>query len=84
MLRRYRSNPSHILQQQPIELQADLTYKEEPSQIIGHDVRQLRNRQIPMVKVQWARHTPEEATWEVESAMRDKYPHLFPPYTLIS
>ena len=22
-----------------------------------------------MVKVQWARHTPEEATWEVESGV---------------
>ena len=78
-LRRYRSNPSHILQQQSIELQPDLTYEEAPSQILGREVRQLRNRQIPMVKIQWTRHTPEEATWEVESAMRSKYPHLFPP-----
>ena len=51
-LRRYRSKPSHILQQQPIELQPDLTYEEEPSQILGREVRQLRSRQIPMVKIQ--------------------------------
>ena len=78
-LRRYRSKPSHILQQQPIELQPDLTYEEEPSQILGREVRQLRSRQIPMVKIQWARHTPAEDTWEVESVMRSRYPHLFPP-----
>ena len=30
-LRRYHSNPSHILQQQPIELQPDLSYEEELS-----------------------------------------------------
>ena len=79
MLRRYRSNPSHILQQQPVELQTDLTYAEEPTQILDRDVRQLRSKSIPMVKVQWSHHTPEEATWEVEAAMRERYPHLFPP-----
>ena len=51
MLRRYRSNPSHVLQSQPVELRGDLSYEEEPTQIIGRDVRQLRNKQIPMIKV---------------------------------
>ena len=30
MLKRYRSDPSHILQAQPLELKNDLSYEEEP------------------------------------------------------
>ena len=34
MLRRYRSDPSHILQAQPLELKDDLSYEEEPIAIL--------------------------------------------------
>ena len=78
MLRRYRSNPSHVLQSQLVELDPDLTYEEEPIQILDHGVRQLRSKEIPMVKVQWSKHSPHEATWELEADMRAKYPFLFP------
>ena len=37
----------------------------------------LRNRTIGQVKVQWKHLIPEEATWELESQMRDAYPILF-------
>ena len=29
------------------------------------------------MKVLWRNHSEEEATWEMESEMRIKYPHLF-------
>ncbi len=37
----------------------------------------LRNRSIPYVKVLWTNHGKREATWELESTMRERYPHLF-------
>ena len=35
------------------------------------------NRTIGQVKVQWKHLSPEEATWELESKMREAYPNLF-------
>ncbi|VFQ70039.1 unnamed protein product [Cuscuta campestris] len=55
----------------------NLTYEEEPVEILACEVRQLRNKTIPLVKVLWRSHTVEEATWETEESMRTRYPHLF-------
>ncbi|XP_017648083.1 uncharacterized protein LOC108488310 [Gossypium arboreum] len=62
MLRLYRSNPSHIVAVNEIELQPDLTFKEEPVQILKHEVKMLRKKTIPLVKVLWQNHGTEEAT----------------------
>ena len=51
MLRRYRSVPSHILQAQPIKLEGDLSYEEEPIAILAKEEKVLRNKVIPLVKV---------------------------------
>ena len=77
MLRRYRSDPSHILQSQPLELKDNLTYEEEPVEIIARESKVLRNKTIPLVKVLWKHHESEEATWKREEDMRNQYPHLF-------
>ena len=34
MLRKYVMDPSHVLEQQPVELAKDLSYVEEPVQIL--------------------------------------------------
>ena len=70
MLRRYRSDPSHVVSSKIIELRPDLTYKEEPVEILAREVKELRNKQIPLVKVLWRNHKTEEATWESEETMR--------------
>ncbi|XP_038998064.1 uncharacterized protein LOC120123187 [Hibiscus syriacus] len=62
MLRRYRSDPSHVALIDDVELRPDLSYEEESVQILDKDERVLRNRQIPMVKVQWSNYGPIEAT----------------------
>ncbi|CAL9000046.1 unnamed protein product [Prunus brigantina] len=62
MLRKYIPDPSHVLEEQPIELAENLTYVEQP---------------IPLVKVLWRSHNVEEATWEPEDQMREQYPYLF-------
>ena len=77
MLRRYRSDKSHILPVQEIQVQEDLSYDEKPKTILAREVKQLRNKQVPLVKVLWQHHSREEATWEPEATMRAQYPQLF-------
>ena len=77
MLRRYIPDPSHVLRDQPVELREDLTYEEIPIQLLDQREQVLRNKTIPLVKVLWRNQVMEEATWEHELQMRQKYPHLF-------
>ena len=62
MIRRYRSDESHILPVQEIQVQEDLSYDEEPKAILAREVKQLRNKQVPLVKELWQHHGKEEAT----------------------
>ncbi|KAL0313697.1 UNVERIFIED_CONTAM: Retrovirus-related Pol polyprotein from transposon, partial [Sesamum calycinum] len=78
MLRRYRSDPSHILRESEIEVSDGLIYVEEPIEILDRSIKKLRNKEILIVKVRWNHHSRREATWEVEENMREKYPYLFP------
>ncbi|CAL9006102.1 unnamed protein product [Prunus brigantina] len=77
MLRKYMPDPSHVLEHQPVELNEDLSYDEQPVQILDRKEQVLRSRSIPMVKVLWRSQTVEEATWEPEEQMRAQYPYLF-------
>ncbi|KAL5555163.1 hypothetical protein UlMin_037399 [Ulmus minor] len=77
MLRKYISDPSHVLKSEPIEIRENLTYEEQSVQILDRKDKALRNKVIPLVKVLWRNHKVEEATWEREDGMRAKYPHLF-------
>ena len=70
MLRKYRSDASHILQVQEVQVHADFSYDEEPKAILAQEVKQLRNKQVELVKVLWQHHGREEATWELEATMR--------------
>jgi hypothetical protein len=76
-LRQYVYDPSHVLTYVPLEVRHDLSYEEQPVEILDRGVKTLRNKEIPLVKVLWANHLSSEATWELEEEMRDKYPHLF-------
>ncbi|KAH0700890.1 hypothetical protein KY284_015105 [Solanum tuberosum] len=40
-------------------------------------MRKLRHKEVASVKVLWRNQQVEEVTWEVEEAMKLKYPHLF-------
>ncbi|XP_071905996.1 uncharacterized protein [Coffea arabica] len=77
MLRKYYPDPSHVLQLEGIEVDETLTYEEGPVKILEREVKELRNKRIPLVKVLWKNHGLEEATWELEDDMLKKYPDLF-------
>ena len=59
MLRRYRSDPSHVVSTETIELRLDLTYEEELVEILAWEVKELRNKKISLVKVLWRNHKTE-------------------------
>ena len=77
MLCKYIPDPSHVLETLEIELMDDLSYDEQPVQILGREEKELRNKTISSVKIMWRNHLVEEATWEQEDRMRSQYPHLF-------
>ena len=76
MLRKYIWDTSHVLEHELIEVHEDLTYEEQPVQILNRKDKTLRSK-VLLVKVLWRNHKVEEATWEQEDEMRMKYPHLF-------
>ncbi|MCI58547.1 hypothetical protein A2U01_0079802 [Trifolium medium] len=54
-----------------------MTFQQQLVQIVDRDVRNLRNRLTPVVKIMWEGSPDGEATWELESEMLKQYPHLF-------
>ncbi|TYK11555.1 ty3-gypsy retrotransposon protein [Cucumis melo var. makuwa] len=69
MLRKYVSDPSHVVDYEPPEIDENLSYTEQPVEVLAREVKMLRNREIPLVKVLWRNHRVEEATWEREDDM---------------
>nr|CAD1827303.1 unnamed protein product [Ananas comosus var. bracteatus] len=74
---RGKLSPWYIGPYEPPELQEDMSYEKFPVSILAREVRKLRNREIPYVKVQWSNHDDREATWELENVMKKHHPHLF-------
>ncbi|GJR28406.1 putative reverse transcriptase domain-containing protein [Tanacetum coccineum] len=60
-----------------IEIDENLRFIEEPIEIVERDVKKLKRRRIPLVKVRWNSRQGAEYTWEHEDQFRMKYPHLF-------
>ena len=77
MLKKYVSDPSHILEAPPNELNEDLSYEVQPVGIVDQRIKELRKKTIPMVKILWRSDTIEETTWETEAFMRKYHPYLF-------
>ncbi|XP_071926101.1 uncharacterized protein [Coffea arabica] len=62
LLKKYHPGPTHILPPEDVELDESLTYEERPVQILDRKVKNLRSKQISLVKVLWKHHEVEEAT----------------------
>lgn len=77
ILKKYHYDSSHIILYQQLLVRSDMTYLEYPVEIIDRQVRVLKSRMIPMVKVILQYHSPDEATWELEDKLWDLYPELF-------
>ncbi|GKE66791.1 hypothetical protein Tco_1520952 [Tanacetum coccineum] len=60
-----------------IEINENLRFVEEPIEIVERDVKKLKRRRIPLVKVRWNSRQGAEYTWEREDQFQKKYPNLF-------
>lgn len=77
VLRPYKLDHKHVIQDEPIQTEKDLTYEEAHVQIVDRKERVLRNKIISLVKVIWRNHSVDEATWKLEKKMKKSYLHLF-------
>ncbi|XP_073045811.1 uncharacterized protein [Primulina eburnea] len=57
MLRKYMSNPSHVLNYEPLQLTPHLSFEEKPTKILDRQEKKLRNKVIQLVKVKWLNHS---------------------------
>lgn len=73
----FEPDPQHVIDIESLQIDEDITYAEGPIQILDRHEKQLKSRVIPLVKVLWQHHNVQEATWEKESEMFEKYPELF-------
>lgn len=51
MLQGYFRDPFHVIEPTHVLLKDDYTYKERPMQIVNRRIKRLRNKEIPLVKV---------------------------------
>ncbi|XP_074277984.1 uncharacterized protein LOC141601589 [Silene latifolia] len=80
-LRKYVNDPSHVLEVKNIKLGESLTYVEVPKLIFDRKLHKTRNGETVLLKLLWSNHNVEEATWEPEESMRERFPHLFDQWT---
>ncbi|GKA32167.1 putative reverse transcriptase domain-containing protein [Tanacetum coccineum] len=60
-----------------LHLNDKLHFVEEPVEIVGCEVKRLKQSRILLVKVRWNSKRGPEFTWEHEDQFKKKYPHLF-------
>ena len=77
VLRKYIQDEAHVLTIPEVHIDEDLTFREEPVQILDRTEKRLRGKSVVLVKVLWRSNRYEEQTWEPEEKMKEKYPHLF-------
>nr|GEX02878.1 hypothetical protein [Tanacetum cinerariifolium] len=75
--RKCLAEESRVITLDDVEIDPKLTSREEPITILGRKSRQLRNKIIPLVKVEWKHRKRTSIRWEPEEKMRIRYPHLF-------
>ena len=77
ILSKYIHDATYVIDFNDIEVNGNSTYYERPVQILDFGSRELRNKEIPLVKVRLNYHNVEEASWELEYEICEKYLKLF-------
>jgi hypothetical protein len=69
-LRKYLKVPESHIEEETIQIQKDLQYREKPVKILDSAIRKTRNSEVRLCKVQWSREGEEDS-------LRKEYPYLF-------
>ena len=76
-LRKCIADESAVVPLEDIQVDASLNYAERPVTIRDRKIKVLRNKEVPLVLVQWQHRKGSEMTWEPEREMRAQHPELF-------
>ncbi|KAJ0476804.1 putative nucleotidyltransferase, Ribonuclease H [Helianthus annuus] len=76
-LKKCLSDETLIIPFKELTIDERLQFVEEPVEITDRDVKVLKNKRIPLVRVRWNSKRGPEYTWEREDRMTEKYPQLF-------
>jgi hypothetical protein len=68
-LNKHIPDANHVIDWNVIQVEQEGAFQVHPVCILDRKVKQLENRSIGLVKVQWTWYGPEDATWEHEDAM---------------
>ncbi|GJV41429.1 putative reverse transcriptase domain-containing protein [Tanacetum coccineum] len=76
-LKKCLSDESLVIPLDEIHIDDKLHFVEELVEIMGHEVKRLKQSCIPIIKVRWNSRRGHEFTWEREDSFKKKYLHLF-------
>ncbi|KAA0053208.1 pol protein [Cucumis melo var. makuwa] len=79
----YVADLTHVVDFGPLQISEDLSFEEQPIEILAREVKKLRNQEISLVKVLWQNHGVEEATWEREEDMEEEETLIAAAYSLL-
>ncbi|XP_050902036.1 uncharacterized protein LOC127110151 [Lathyrus oleraceus] len=74
---KYIPDLSHIIQMDDEQVRQNLTVEALPIRIEDREVKQLRGKEISLVKVVWGGPVGGSLTWELKNQMKESYPDLF-------
>jgi hypothetical protein len=77
LLKKYIPDANHVINWNVIQVEQEGVLQVHPVHILDRRRKQLQNRAIELVKVQWTWYSLEDMTWEHEDAMWAEYPHRF-------
>lgn len=77
MLRKFLRDLEHEISLESLAIEQDLTIESRPVRILERLERVLRHKTLVYVKVLWTHRSEREATWKLESRMREQYLELF-------
>jgi hypothetical protein len=78
-LRKCLAEETSVIPIEDVSIDPKKKMVDEPVEILGRKQKKLRKRFIDLVLIKWRHNKGESLTWETESVMRDRYPHLFMP-----
>ncbi|XP_027368266.1 uncharacterized protein LOC113874232 [Abrus precatorius] len=76
-LRKYLLDHSHVIDLDLIQVREDLSHDVYPVKIVDHRVKQLKGKEILLVKVTWNANDEGDVMWETKNRMKELYMKLF-------
>ena len=77
MIKRCIGDPEYIVPIKGLDVDENPSYEEVPVEILNHQVKKLRSKDVASIKVLGRNHLVEGAKWDDEVHMKSHYPTLF-------